>query len=63
VGVSESATKKRTGDNKGGRLKKENMFSNIKERFISAIAPDLPPLPGAGERRIGAGSGHLHNRL
>ncbi|XP_016923739.1 protein phosphatase 1H isoform X1 [Drosophila suzukii] len=37
------------------------MFSNIKERFISAIAPDLPPLPGAGERRIGAGSGHLHN--
>ncbi|XP_016956382.1 protein phosphatase 1H [Drosophila biarmipes] len=37
------------------------MFSNIKERFISAIAPDLPPLPGPGERRIGAGSGHLHN--
>ncbi|KAH8357978.1 hypothetical protein KR084_004117 [Drosophila pseudotakahashii] len=33
------------------------MFSNIKERFISAIAPDLPPLPGTGER----GSGHHHN--
>ncbi|XP_026838385.1 protein phosphatase 1H isoform X1 [Drosophila erecta] len=34
------------------------MFSNFKERIISAIAPDLPPLP---ERAIGAGSGHHHS--
>lgn len=46
------------------------MFSNFKERFISAIAPDLPPLPGtssdrerghhhhhSGRSRFGGGSG------
>lgn len=37
------------------------MFSNFKERIISAIAPDLPPLPGNSERAIGSGSGHHHS--
>ncbi|KAH8332003.1 hypothetical protein KR067_008538 [Drosophila pandora] len=36
------------------------MFSNFKERFISAIVPDLPPLPGTGERSGSSGGGH-HN--
>ncbi|XP_020803701.1 protein phosphatase 1H [Drosophila serrata] len=43
------------------------MFSNFKERFISAIAPDLPPLPGisSGERERGHHHHHHsgHQRL
>ncbi|KAI8033499.1 protein phosphatase 1H [Drosophila gunungcola] len=37
------------------------MFSNFKERFISAIAPDLPPLPGSGERNSGGHHHHHHH--
>ncbi|KAH8286690.1 hypothetical protein KR018_012232 [Drosophila ironensis] len=37
------------------------MFSNFKERFISAIVPDLPPLPGTGsDRGSGSSSGGGH---